>query len=278
MDLNNAFSIIEKSLAPINKENNFKKVKTDEESLMFKSDKGIYKISFESDILLFECSYEDKGADTEFDTISKTLFELDRVEDNDAKYAGNEIADEITSLFGAKKKVDLDKVKMPKSVSRSKAKKAMINFDIDSLANRFGVIFPETKDIIKQNIVDNGEFLPEDFFENHGAPVVLDVIKNGSETDKKKVFRMLNEVYEDGTNDVQDIIGVTILGAMKNNKDLMDIADKYMVESLAGPVHEINKITAKNNRFTKQLKNPPAYKPKKKSKMLQNPLTDPNNR
>ena len=37
---------------------------------------------------------------------------------------------------------------------------------------------------------------------------------------------MLNEVYEDGTNEVQDVIGVKILGAMQNDKDMMAVADK----------------------------------------------------
>jgi len=71
---------------------------------------------------------------------------------------------------------------------------------------------------------------------------------------------------------VQDIIGVTILGEMKNDPQLMEIADRYMTEYMAGPVHEINKLTAKNNRWTKKLKNPPPYKPKKQNNMLQNAL------
>ena len=84
---------------------------------------------------------------------------------------------------------------------------------------------------------------------------------------------MLGDVYEDGTNEVQDVIGVTILGEMKNDPEMMAVADKYMTEYMAGPVHEINKITAKNNRLTKKLANPPAYKPKKKSaNILQNAL------
>ena len=84
---------------------------------------------------------------------------------------------------------------------------------------------------------------------------------------------MLNEVYEDGTNEVQDIIGVTILGEMKNDKAMMEVADKYMSDYMSGPVHEINKITAKNNSLTKKLKNPPAYKPKKKKTgFMQNAL------
>lgn len=72
---------------------------------------------------------------------------------------------------------------------------------------------------------------------------------------------------------MQDVIGVTILGAMKNDPAMMEVADKYMTDYMSGPVHEINKITAKKNRFTKKLANPPAYKPKKKkTNMLQNAL------
>ena len=106
--------------------------------------------------------------------------------------------------------------------------------------------------------------MPEEFFINYGTPKVLDVIKNGSDAERKKLFKMLNEVFEDGINDVQDVIAVTILGEMKNDKEMMAVADKYMTEYMAGAVHEVNKLTAKKNRFTKKLKNPPAYKPKKK--------------
>jgi hypothetical protein len=151
-------------------------------------------------------------------------------------------------------------------VSRTKAKNGVISYDTDSLANRFGVLYPEMKTPIKQNIAKYGEFLPETFFIEHGTPKVLDVIKNGTSAEQKKLFKMLGEIYEDGTNEVQDIIGVTILGEMKNDPDMMAVADKYMTEYMAGPVHEINKITAKNGRWTKKLKNPPAYKPKKSKK------------
>ena len=195
------------------------------------------------------------------------------VDEKDCRSASNEIADEITSIFASRKKVDIDKIKMPKAVSRSKAKNGTISYDTDSLANRFGVLYPEFKDAIKQNISDYGEFLPETFFTEIGTPKVLDVIKNGTEAEQKKLFKMLGEVYEDGTNEVQDIIGVTILGEMKNDPQMMAVADKYMTEYMAGPVHEINKITAKNNRWTKKLKNPPAFKPKKKkANVLQNAL------
>jgi hypothetical protein len=167
---------------------------------------------------------------------------------------------------------------MPKAVSRAKAKNGIISYDVDSLANRFGTLYPEMKELIKQNIADYGEFLPETFFVEYGTPKVLEVMRSGNEQDIKKLFKMLNEVYEDGTNEVQDIIGVTILGEMKDDKELMAVADEYMIDYMAGPVHEINKLTKKNSSLTKKLKNPPPYKPKKKKTgILQNALQAQNN-
>lgn len=266
MELTQAYKDIEKNLEQTNQELKFKKQFETDNSIAFSGEKGIYRIihDAQTNILSLECAYENNGEQTEFNTISRSLFELDVIDDRDIKSTSNEIVDELEKLFKVRKPVNLDKVKMPKSVSRTKAKNGIVSYDIDSLANRFGTLYPEFKDEIKANVVANGEFLPEDFFINHGTPKVLDVIKNGSEAERKKLFKMLNEVYEDGINDVQDVIAVTILGEMKNDKEMMAVADKYMTEYMAGAVHEVNKLTAKKNRFTKKLKNPPAYKPKKK--------------
>lgn len=266
MELNEVFSIIEKNLGDTNAELGFAKSNQSDNSLTFSGEKGIYRITHDSssDILTFECAYEDRGDETEFNTISRSLFELDQIDNRDVKSASNEAKDELERLFKVKKKVDLDKVKIPKAVSRTKAKNGIISYDTDSLANRFSVLYPEFKETIRLNIATYGEFLPEDFFVNYGTPKCMDVIKNGSDAEQKKLFKMLGEVYEDGTNEVQDIIGVTILGEMKNDPKMMEVADKYMTEYMSGPVHEINKLTAKKNRFTKRLANPPAYKPKKK--------------
>lgn len=267
MELNEAFKILEKSLADTNNELGFKMSASDDSSIIFSGEKGIYRINYDgaSNILAFECAYEDRGEETEFNTISRSLFEVDDLVEKDVRSSANEIQEEISKLFKARKKVDIDKVKMPKAVSRTKAKNGSVSYDTDSLANRFGTLYPEFKDTIKLNIATYGEFLPETFFIEYGTPKCMDIIRNGSAAEQKKLFKMLGEVYEDGTNEVQDIIGVTILGEMKNDPDMMAVADKYMTEYMAGPVHEINKLTAKKNSFTKKLANPPAYKPKKKN-------------
>lgn len=282
MEITEVFRLIEKQLDNTNKELGFKRSEVSEESISFSGDKGVYRIVYDpkSNIMAFECAY-DNSENVEFNTVSRSLFDAENYNERDAKSLSNEIQDEITSLFKARKKVDLDKVKMPKAVSRTKAKNGVVSYDTDSLANRFGTLYPDMKDAIKTNIAEYGEFLPETFFIQTGTARVMDIIANGTETEQKKLFKMLNEVYEDGTNEVQDVIGVTILGEMKNDPKLMETADKYMSDYMSGPVHEINKITAKNNRLTKKLKNPPPYKPKKKkNNFMQNALQaqDINNR
>ncbi|MCD7722924.1 MAG: hypothetical protein LUH82_03075 [Clostridiales bacterium] len=267
MDITTAFIQIEKALDSVNKELGFSKIRGEKDNIVtFKGNKGLYRLNWDSetDILSFECAYNDKGAETEFETISRSLFECADAQDKDCRSLANEIGYEVRSLFAARKKVDLDKVKMPKAVSRTKAKNGVISYDTDSLANRFGTAFPESKDKIKENIAKHGEFLAETFFVEYGTPLVLDIIKNGSEAQQKKLFKLLCEIYEDGTNEVQDIIGVTILGEMRGDPEMMAVADKYMSEYMAGPVHEINRLLKKKKKYTKKLENPPIYKPKKK--------------
>lgn len=279
MEISEVFRLIEKQLEKTNTELGFSKAGSEESSISFSGDKGIYRIVYDAQtsIMAFECAY-DNSDDAQFNTISRSLFDAETYDERDAKSLANEINDEITSLFNVKKQVNLDKVKMPKAVSRTKAKNGIVSYDTDSLANRFGTLYPDMKDAIKENIAKYGEFLPETFFMEVGTARVMDIIANGSDADCKKLFRMLNEIYEDGINEVQDIIGVTILGEMKNEPKLMETADKYMSDYMSGPVHEINKITKKNNSLTKKLKNPPPYKPKKKkNNFMQNALQAQNN-
>ena len=84
----------------------------------------------------------------------------------------------------------------------------------------------------------------------------------------KKLFQILNEIYEDGTNDTQSLIAVTILGELNNDQILLARCVDYMSETLAPPVIEVNRYlaSAAGKRAKKKLLNPPIYKPKKKKK------------
>ncbi len=269
MDIQTAYAQITKDMEPLNKELGFSRMKIEDENILqFKSGKGIYRLNWDpkSSILSFECTYTDAGEETKFDTISRSLFECNVADERDCRSTANEIGDEVRSLFAARKQVKLEKIKMPKAVSRAKAKNGLISYDTDSLANHFGTAYPELKDDIKKNIAKYGEFLPETFFTETGTEFVLNIIRTGDKTQLKKMFKLLNELYEDGTNEVQDIIGVTILGRIGNKSELMAICDEYMSKYMATAVHEVNKMLDHHKRYIKKMENPPAYKPKKKKK------------
>ena len=89
----------------------------------------------------------------------------------------------------------------------------------------------------------------------------------------KKLFTLLNEIYEDGTNDIQSLIAVTILGSMENNQELLANSVDYMCKDMVSPVIQVNKyLASKAGKKAKgKLKNPPPFKPKKESKG--NPIT-----
>ena len=119
----------------------------------------------------------------------------------------------------------------------------------------------------KKNLEEYGEFLAEDFFVNHGNKVVVETIRENNSMNMKKLFKLLNDIYEDGTNDTQSIVAVTILGcSLAENPDLIDNAKEYFSDTMNEPVNEIIKYLRKSKSARLRLQNPPLYKPKKEKK------------
>ena len=79
----------------------------------------------------------------------------------------------------------------------------------------------------------------------------------------RKLFNMLNEVYNDGTNQVQSVIVVTILGSIHDDENLLANCVDYMDE-MTLYVIETNKILKKSSSTRAKLEHPPLWKPKKK--------------
>ena len=104
------------------------------------------------------------------------------------------------------------------------------------------------------------------FFKNHAAPVVIKVIKENDPQKMRKLFNLLNEIYDDGTNEIQSIIAVTVLGELNNDQDLLANCVDYMSADMISPVVQVNKYLAKSKSARMRLENPPKYKPKKKKK------------
>ncbi len=206
----------------------------------------------------------EKVTDSEFVKISSNLCELDEFDEHDIKSLCNEINDTVISSHGKKAKQVAKKA--PATVSKTAAKNGA-DYDAYTLASRIVTVFPELKDALKDNVQNYPEFLGDDFFTNHATKPIIDTIRANDKQKIKKIMKILGDIYENGTNDVQDLVVVTILGELNNDQELLDrciaeVTDEDFKETIIA----VNKylVSSAGKKAKALLKNPPKYKPPKK--------------
>lgn len=206
--------------------------------------------------------------DTANKKISVSLLDED-ASASDIKFIVSESKETLNEKFAAKKAVSVKKnsQKTPQTVSKAAVKNGSF-YDANTLASKLCLVFPELRPYYKDNLSEYGEFMAEEFFTKYGTEKVINAIKENNPQTMKKLFQILNEIYEDGTNDTQSLIAVTILSNLNNDKILLARCVDYMSETMAPPVIEVNRYlaSAAGKRAKKKLENPPAYKPKKEKK------------
>lgn len=235
-------------------------------------DEVIVKYANASNVLRITYSDEKisiySGSDIENldDTSNKILLLLlpENADSKDVKFVVGEINESLKEKFGKK---TVNSKKAQQTVSKNAVKNGSF-YDPNTLASKLCLVFPELREAYKENLATYPEFLSEEFFVNHATTKVIDAIKENNPQTMKKMFRILNEIYEDGTNDTQSLIAVTILGELNNDKELLARCVDYMSETMAPPVIEVNKYlaTRKGQKAKAKMKNPPPYKPKKVKK------------
>ena len=151
----------------------------------------------------------------------------------------------------------------------------MAYYDLNTLGSRFVVIYPELKEVYRANVTKYGEFLADDFFLNYGNAKVRETIQRNDPTQMKKLFNMFNEIYNDGTNQTQSVIVVTILGSLYDDEQLLANCVDYMGDMTLSVI-ETNKLLRKSSVRAK-LEHPPLYKPKKQKKPFMNTLMNGGN-
>ncbi len=233
---------------------------------VFAGEKGALKLRYEDDIAAIYYADDEASLESGKKIVASLLPE--NGDDKDVKYVINEFSDCLNERFAKKaavKKVSASKT--PQTVSKTAVKNGS-SYDPNTLASKLCLVFPELREAYKQNIADYGEFLGEEFFTKFGTEKVIAAIKQNNPQTMKKLFQILNEIYEDGTNDTQSLIAVTILGELNNDQILLARCVDYMSETLAPPVIEVNRYLASfsGKKARKKLDNPPPYKPKKKKK------------
>ncbi len=251
--------------------NGFNSVNSDSEDIFAfeNSEKGSVKITYGDDkiyLYVSDKAYSD-STDDDFKRVALSLLDEGSTA-GDIKYIAGDFSESINERFATAKQAKKSNFKAPPTVSKTAVRSGGMSYDANTLASKICVIFPELKPMYKENIEKYGELLAEDFFVNHANAFILDAIKKNNPTTMKKLFNTLNEIYADGTNDVQDIIAVTILGELDNDQILLANCVDYMSTTMAPVVISVNKYLASSagKKAKKKLLNPPAYKPKKEKK------------
>ena len=206
----------------------------------------------------------EKVGEGDFVKVESNLLDLDSFEERDIKSLSNEICETVSSSYG--KKARQVAKKAPQTISKSAAKNGT-EYDVNTLASRISTLYPELKDAYKENFQTYDEFLGEDFFVNHANKYIMQTIRSYDSQTMKKLFKILSDIYENGSNDVQDLVVVTILGEIDNDQELLQkcreqITDDDFYETLVA----VNKYLASSagKKAKEKMKNPPAYKPPKK--------------
>lgn len=241
---------------------------SDEEAVaMYAGENGVLKFVYADEKLVV---YSGADAENTDDTPTKLLTSLlaDDADVKDVKFVAGEMSESLQEKFG-KKTVAPKKAtqKAQQTVSKAAVKNGSF-YDPNTLASKLCLVFPELRTAYKENLASYSEFLSEDFFVNYATPRIIEAINENKPQTMKKMFQTLNEIYEDGTNDTQSLIAVTILGELNNDQILLARCVDYMSETMAPPVIEVNKFfaTRKGKKAKEKMKNPPPYKPKKAKK------------
>ncbi len=206
----------------------------------------------------------EKAGDGDFVKVESNLLDLDTYEERDLKSLSNEILETVSTSYGKKAKQVVKKA--PQTISKSAAKNGT-EYDPNTLASRISTLYPELKDAYKENFQTYSEFLGEDFFVNHANKYIMDTIRSNDTATMKKLFKILSDIYENGSNDVQDLVVVTILGEIDNDQTLLDRCHEYITDNdFYDTLVAVNKYLASpaGKKAKELMKNPPAYKPPKK--------------
>ncbi len=233
----------------------------------FSGEKNITRFVFSDDRihLLFADKNAPRDDDSAFTKDTTYLFVLDEYTERDIKSIASEVNEYMTETFVVKKKAVV-KANNVSTVSRSAAKSGALSYDPITFATKLSGIYPELKDKINENIEAYGEFLCEEFFVSHGNKFIEQTIRENNPQKMKRLFNIICEIYEDGTNEVQSLIAVTALGFIENDPELVQRIMPYLADSMIEPVFAVSKRLKKSKSARMRLENPPKYKPPKAKK------------
>ncbi len=237
--------------------------------LQYSGEKGKIRILFNEDKIRLLTADKDAESqdDSDFSLIASFLLILDEYNAKDVKSIINEVKENLSEAYSPKQIAKRQQqIKAQATVSRAAVKNGSMFYDAATLAVRLAAVYPELKDEYKAHLEKFGEFLCEDFFINNVNPKVYATIKDNNPQKMKKLFNIINEIYVDGTNEVQDIIVVTILSSFDYDGEQWKTVLGYLNDTVDEPFIRVNKLIKASKGTRLRLANPPKYKPKKQKK------------
>ena len=236
----------------------------DTQYVSYKGDGCTLRVEFAGNAvgLYYADSEPDTAQKGDFTLLTQSLFMPQEAEVRDVQYITEDFSDTLSAKFTGGRKPQTKK--KPNAVSKTDVRNGAF-YDLPSCGNRFTAIYPELRSAFMDNINTYDEFLADEFFTQYGTPLVLDIIRGNDPVKMKKLFNLLNEMYDNGVNDVQSLIVVTILGSMQNDETMIANCVDYMSDELCVNVIRVNKYLASGAGKTARMRldNPPRYKPKK---------------
>jgi len=263
---NSALQAITKTMLPVLKETGFAQEKsTETNTAVFVGNEGVLRLVIADDRVMLEHA---DSTDGDFTNLSAGLLEIANSTDRDLTFWGGVLSESVSRKFAQDtyKPTAAGKKPPPKSVSKTAIKKGDAYYDTLALGNSFTGIYPELRAEFKDNYERYGEFLADEFFKHHGTPAIAESLRKKDKTQLKRVFNLLNDVYENGMNDAQSEVAVTILGSL-SAVQLADSLD-YLSDDLRPVAVQVNKYLcgASGKNACKRLEHPPIYRPKKEKK------------
>lgn len=235
----------------------------------YQGDKGRVRLVFsDTKVMLLSGDSDAKSEDdSDYQRLSGFLFEPESYEQRDAKSLVNALDEELRDEFAPKQiQRRQQNTRAQATVTRSQVRSGALLYDPATLAVRLAGIFPELKDKYTAHLQYYDEFLCEDFFVNNVNSFVEETIRSRNPQKLKRLFNILNEVFEDGSNEVQDLIVVTVLGSIDYTDEMYNTVLENVSDTMMEPFINVHNLLKKSRSARMRLENPPKYKPKKQKK------------
>ncbi|RXJ04372.1 hypothetical protein DS745_03025 [Anaerobacillus alkaliphilus] len=100
----------------------------------------------------------------------------------------------------------------------------------EKLTEYFLKNFPEYEATLKEHLDDYGELLAHVFYGDTICVKLIELLKDDTDNEEeiKKIFLLLEKMAVEGDIDVKEVLQVSILEVLGDDKDLLEKSYKYM--------------------------------------------------